>query len=385
METQQRVQQFRTPMDSLSSLASSFFSLPSSPSSAQQGSTFLLLPLPLAAARALSVLRRLLLLATHAFIALVFMLLSVLAPNPPPTLPPRAEPGSSPESSRTCAAGRALGHVLAVACRLPVSSRKYDLVRGLAERLLDDNLRAEAAAVNRAALAAAFARALRRLERAAAGGGHWWPGTERAVRAGVRWLRRSASLAASSMEDEEGFGGGPAAEKLAAELLWIGTKMAECGAARDAVAQFGAAARLGCRAMVAEPTLQVSLLQLAVFLFKYANSSEFEQSTGGKAADKGAAAEQRMAMLRSWLPLLCRGSNGTDAPVLSSRERSEMVGVLEDLIDKLSWEQQEEILALWLHHFASCPDTDWPNLETCFTRWYTKSRRLLAQCDLLAE
>ncbi|GJM86889.1 hypothetical protein PR202_ga02788 [Eleusine coracana subsp. coracana] len=369
METQRRVQQFRTPMDSLSSLASSFFSLPSSSSSAQQGSTFLLLPLPLAAARALSVLRRLLLLATHAFIALVFMLLSVLAPSPPPTLPQRAEPGSSPESSLACAAGRALGHVLSVACRLPVSSRKYELVRGLAERLLDDNVRAEAAAVNRAALAGAFARALRRLERAA-GGGDWWPGMERAVRAGVQWLRRPASLAAS-MEDE-GFVGGPAAEKLAAELLWIGQKMAECGAARDAVAQFGAAGRLGCRAIVAEPTLQVSLLRLAVFLFKHANSSEFEQSAGGKAV-----AEQRMAMLRSWLPLLCRGSNGTDAPVLSSRERSEMVGVLEELIDKLSWEQQEEILALWLHHFAGCPDTDWPNLETCFTRWYAESRSAL--------
>jgi hypothetical protein len=36
-----------------------------------------------------------------------------------------------------------------------------------------------------------------------------------------------------------------AAEKLAAELLWLGHKMAECGAARDAVAQFGAPARLG--------------------------------------------------------------------------------------------------------------------------------------------
>uniref|UniRef100_A0A0A9B705 Uncharacterized protein n=1 Tax=Arundo donax TaxID=35708 RepID=A0A0A9B705_ARUDO len=55
-----------------------------------------------------------------------------------------------------------------------------------------------------------------------------------------------------------------------------------------------------------------------------------------------------------------------------------MVAVLEELIGKLSWEQQEEILALWLHHFAACPDTDWPNLEACYTRWYAESRRLLA-------
>ncbi|TVU28574.1 hypothetical protein EJB05_20096, partial [Eragrostis curvula] len=384
METQERVQQFRTPMDPLASLASSFFSAFSpttwsSSSSAQQGPTFLLLPIPVAAARALSVLRRLLLLATQTFIYLFFVLLSALSPPQPPalapTLPRAVEPGSR-EAQQT-SAGRALAHVLSVASRLPVASRKHQLVRGLAERLLDDNVQAggdnaRVGAVSRAALAGAFARALRQLEDVAAGGGEWL--AVRAVRAGVHWLRPATS--SSSLDD--GFGG-PAAEKLAAELLWLGQKMAECGAAREAVTQFGAAARLGSRALVAEPTLQVSLLRLAVFLFKHANSTEFERSAGGnKSADKGAVAEQRMAMLRSWLPLLCRGSNGTDAPVLSSRERSEMVGVLEELIDKLSWEQKEEILALWLHHFAACPDTDWPNLEACYTRWYAESRMMLA-------
>jgi hypothetical protein len=90
-----------------------------------------------------------------------------------------------------------------------------------------------------------------------------------------------------------------------------------------------------------------------VSLFKHANLTKLEQSAEVKEADKGAVSELRMAMLRSWLPLLCRDSNGTDAPVLSSRERSEMVGVLEELIGKLSWEQEEEILTLWLHHFAA--------------------------------
>jgi hypothetical protein len=77
-----------------------------------------------------------------------------------------------------------------------------------------------------------------------------------------------------------------------------------------------------------------------VSLFKHANLTKLEQSAGVKAADKGAVSELRMAMLRSWLPLLCRDSNGTDAPVLSSRERSEMVGVLEELIGKLSWSRR---------------------------------------------
>ncbi|EEC74030.1 hypothetical protein OsI_08983 [Oryza sativa Indica Group] len=303
------------------------------------------------------------------------MFLSVLSPPPPPPPPalapalPRADPGCPAGAS---CVGRALAHVLSVASRLPVASRKYELVRGLAERLLDDNARgggARIGAVNRAALSGAFARTLRQLD-AAAGGE--WPGMElavRAVRTGMRWWRPTAAAL------DDGFGG-PAAEKLAAELLWLGQKMAECGAAREAAAQFGAASRLGSRALVAEPTLQVALLRLAVFLFKHANSREFELSPGGN-EDKGAIAEQRVSLLRSWLPLLCRGSNGTDAPVLSSKERTEMVAVLDELIGKLGWEQQEEILALWLHHFAACPDTDWPNLESCYTRWYAESRRLL--------
>lgn len=86
-----------------------------------------------------------------------------------------------------------------------------------------------------------------------------------------------------------------------------------------------------------------------------------------------------MSMLTSWLPLLCRASNGADAPILSSGERAEMVSVLEEMIEKLSWEQQEEVLALWLHHFTCCPDSDWPNLEACYTRWYSKSRDLLSK------
>ncbi|RLN08200.1 uncharacterized protein C2845_PM11G25620 [Panicum miliaceum] len=218
-------QQLRTPMDPLASLASSFFSAFSpllSPSAQHQGSTFLLLPLPVAAARALNVLRRLLLLATQVFISLFFMFLSALAPAPPPPPPaleptlPRLEPASTAGDS---CVGRALAPVLSVASRLPVASRKYELVRGLAERLLDDNVRAGGArvgAVNRAALAGAFARTLRQLESAAGGE---WPGMElavRAVRTGTRWWRPTA---ASSLD--EGFGG-PAAEKLAAELLWLG-------------------------------------------------------------------------------------------------------------------------------------------------------------------
>lgn len=333
METlrqQQRRHQLRTPMDPLASLAASFFSAfsPDQGSSAVS-TTLLLLPLPVAAARALGVLRRLALLAAQAFLSLFFVFLSVLSPPPPPPPPSLAVPAMPPPLSRadepkpkghtqgpsSTSVGRALGHVLWVVSRLPVASRKYELVRGLAERLLDDNVSARAAAVNRAALSGAFERTLRQLE-------------------------ASASSAA---------GGGPGGELM------------------DLAAR---AVRLG------EPSLQVALLRLAVFLLRHANSAEFD--AGGE--DEGNKAEQRMAMLRSWLPLLCRGSNGTDAPALSGKERAETVSVLEELVEKLRREQQEEAMALWLHHFAACPYTDWPNLEQCYTRWYAQSRSQLLLC-----
>lgn len=123
---------------------------------------------------------------------------------------------------------------------------------------------------------------------------------------------------------------------------------------------------------------------LAVFLFKHANTKQFGRKGEGEEEDGQDAEESlvtryRMAMLSSWLPLLCHASNGTDAPVLSSGERAEMVKVLEEMIEKLSCEQQEEVLALWLHHFTSCSHSDWPNLQACYTRWYSKSRDLLLE------
>lgn len=347
METlrqQQRRHQLRTPMDPLASLAASFFSAfsPDQGSSAVS-TTLLLLPLPVAAARALGVLRRLALLAAQAFLSLFFVFLSVLSPPPPPPPPSLAVPAMPPPLSRadepkpkghtqgpsSTSVGRALGHVLWVVSRLPVASRKYELMD----------------------LAA------------------------RAVRLGVQWWRPAPMTTTAAAAAEDAFGG-PAAEKLAAELLWLAQKMAECGAAREAAVQFGAAERLGSRALVAEPSLQVALLRLAVFLLRHANSAEFD--AGGE--DEGNKAEQRMAMLRSWLPLLCRGSNGTDAPALSGKERAETVSVLEELVEKLRREQQEEAMALWLHHFAACPYTDWPNLEQCYTRWYAQSRSQLLLC-----
>lgn len=88
--------------------------------------------------------------------------------------------------------------------------------------------------------------------------------------------------------------------------------------------------------------------------------------------------ETKMKMLLSWLPLLCRASNGVDVPVLSTKERSELEEILEETIDMLEQEdEQEQVLSLWLHHFTYCPSSDWPNLHSSYARWYNASRKQL--------
>ena len=86
----------------------------------------------------------------------------------------------------------------------------------------------------------------------------------------------------------------------------------------------------------------------------------------------------KLKMLQSWLPLLCRASNGTDAPVLSISERRELERVLEETIEGLEQdEEQEQVLSLWLHHFTHCPSSDWTNLHACYVRWCNASRKQL--------
>jgi hypothetical protein len=128
--------------------------------------------------------------------------------------------------------------------RWGIASRKYELVWGLAERLLDDNVSARTGAVTRSVLAPGRVRS----HAATAGGGSGgWGGMEthrcgagRSCRARGGALVEEASVLAGRRRVRRA-----AAEKLAAELLWLGHKMAECGAVRDAVVQFGASARLG--------------------------------------------------------------------------------------------------------------------------------------------
>ncbi|WOL13776.1 hypothetical protein Cni_G22555 [Canna indica] len=325
--------------------------------------------------RLLRLLRRSLFLSIQILVSILSLLLSHFPSPPSPRS--RASASTVPSPSDSTSAGRALSRVLSAVVRVPVASRKYDLVRSLADRILDENLRfngdrgAALQDLNRAVLSASFARTLVLLEEAVAAGAAAGPGdgSEGRIMGALKSsMRRWAAPLA-----EGGFGG--SAEKLAAEALWLGQKMAESGAAKEAVAMWGAASRLAAHAISAEPRLQVAFVRVCASLFKHANSKQLGEK--GEEENGIDFASSQMAMLRSWLPLLCRACSGVDTPALSIREKTEMLSVLEEMIEKLSWDKQEEILSLWLHHFTICADSDWPNLETCYMRWYSESRKLL--------
>ncbi|XP_059653314.1 uncharacterized protein LOC132300306 [Cornus florida] len=299
--------------------------------------------------------------------------------------------GGSGGSGGDSGIARALSQLLSVVNEVPVSSRKYDVVRSLTDRLIDENLREGSEPlleINRTVLTSAFSRTLGQLESAvtdqqckAGNNGIEVSNETRVVHyyilkrvlwavqyfGDVVWTRFGKSW-------EELSRPGSSAEKLAAELLWLARKMAACGNGEEAVCRWASASSLGWLGLSAEPPLQGSLVKVSAFLFKQA------QDMGGDEVEERVKEQQRqtkMKMLMSWLPLLCRASNGTDAQVLSISERAELETVLEETIETLEEEEQEKVLSLWLHHFTGCSSSDWPNLHACYARWCTASRRLL--------
>lgn len=121
------------------------------------------------------------------------------------------------------------------------------------------------------------------------------------------------------------------------------------------------------------------MILCVAFLLKQCR--EMGKDKDGDESEKQQQMQTKLKMLISWLPLLCRGSNGTDAPVLSIGERRELELVLEEMIGTLQQDQQEQVLALWLHHFTYSSSSDWPNLHASYARWYSASRKLLIHQD----
>ncbi|KAI8532278.1 hypothetical protein RHMOL_Rhmol11G0201100 [Rhododendron molle] len=322
----------------------------------------------------------------------------------PTTNPPKSHNSYPPAPAGTDSGiARALSQLLSIVNDIPVSSRKYELVRSLAERIIDENQLEGSEAlieVNCSVLSVAFSRTLGQLEAAVVdrARNNEYPdpgpteegtgevGTSREsyrkvsrVFKAVRFYGDAAWTRLGRRRRGWGEAGllrtGGSAEKLAAEVLWLAQKMAACGCVEEAVVKWASATHLAWLGLSAEPRLQGSLVKVSAFLFKQA------KNLGAGEGDEGKKEQQRqtkMRMLMSWLPLLCRASNGTDAPVLSINERAELERVLEETIETLEQEEeQEKVLSLWLHHYTYCPSSDWPNLHACYARWCSASRKLL--------
>ncbi|KAG6793216.1 hypothetical protein POTOM_002412 [Populus tomentosa] len=302
-----------------------------------------------------------------------------------PLKPPKSENYLPSSSFGDSGIARALTQLLSIVNDIPVSSRKYEIVRSLAEKLIDDNHKENFEAlreVNLGVLSAAFSRTLSQLEAAMMeigrdggenGGSRTGPVNDRLNR--VLKAVRAVRDRSWARFGRGGEGLDRSAEKLAAELLWLGQKLATCGCGEEAVWRWASASNMAWLALSAEARLQGSLVKVSAFLFKQAKELGLEETEEGQREQER---QTMMKMMMSWLPLLCRASNGSDAPVLSVRERAELERTLEEMIERLEHEEeQEEVLSLWLHHFTYSPSSDWPNLHASYARWCTASRKLL--------
>ncbi|KAJ7968215.1 1,8-cineole synthase [Quillaja saponaria] len=278
---------------------------------------------------------------------------------------------------------RALSQLLSIVNDIPVSSRKYEVVRSLAEKIIEENHKEGIEAlhdVNRRVLSAAFSRALSQLEAATI---EQERGRADDVGSGIgpveNRLGRVLKVAKSfgDLAWRRGWKNrrlGSSAEKLAAEVLWLAQKLTACGCGEEAILKWAAASNLGRLALSAEPRLQGSLVKFSAFLFKEAKDTDQKETEESKREEHR---QTKLKMLTSWLPLLCKANNGIDIPVLSVGERAELERILEETIETLEHEiEQEQVLSLWLHHFTHSPSSDWPNLHACYTRWCNASRKL---------
>ncbi|KAG7030895.1 hypothetical protein SDJN02_04932, partial [Cucurbita argyrosperma subsp. argyrosperma] len=292
--------------------------------------------------------------------------------------------GTSGSGNGDLGVSRALTQLLSIISHVQVSSRKYEVVRSLAEKLIDENHREgieELHEVNRAVLSTAFDRTITQIEAAMLHQGFHNDDDEdedgETSSGPVEfWLARVVRAVCSRLGSVKDGANrtGSSAEKLAAELLWLAGKMASCGCGIEACQRWASAAQLGRLSLSAEPRLQGSLVRVAAFMFKQSREMGKDEEDEEESEKH---AQTKLQMLISWLPLLCRGSNGTDAPVLSIGERREVELVLGEMIGTLQGDEQEQVLAIWLHHFTYSASSDWPNLHASYAHWYSASRNLI--------
>ncbi|XP_072969013.1 uncharacterized protein [Typha angustifolia] len=310
----------------------------------------------------------------------------------------RGMSGSDPSAT---AIGRSLTHILGILNEIPATSRKYEYVLAMADRLVNDNLQAGHASlldVTRTALSSAFSRTCDLLRRSLRSPHssvssssssfsfsawqsrvlHLLPPGPRRLYEGIRlclngllpptdaWLEgykpdRHAAVAGPGVGPHDWL----EAEKLAHELLWIANKLRACGATCEAIVRWAFASGLAPLALTAHPRVQGPIVKITVMLIRELGRGEWE-----------AAREVRFGILALWLPVLCYASNGVTCPVVVGPERWETERAAEDLIAGLPVEDQEIILRNWVEDFAAS-ESDWPNLQRSFDRWSRHSRKQL--------
>lgn len=200
--------------------------------------------------------------------------------NPIPQNPTTMKADNNYVPSGDSGISRALSQLLSIVNDIPVSSRKYEVVRSLAEKLIDENNREGSQAlreVNRTVLSLAFDRTLTQLEAAvveqgsqedrAGDGGSGSGPVEYKLSRVLKAVRRFGTGKKSpvGMNRLEAC----SAEKLAAELLWLAQKLVVCGCAEEAVSKWAVASNLAWLGLWAEPRLQGSLVKISGILFLF--------------------------------------------------------------------------------------------------------------------
>ncbi|XP_049937019.1 uncharacterized protein LOC126410654 [Nymphaea colorata] len=143
---------------------------------------------------------------------------------------------------------------------MPVGSRKYDVVRDLADRIIDEKAR-DGSGVLRTVVSSAFGRTLDFLEVAKEerSSEAEFPSPEKVEGSQVIGLLRVVEAARRRLGFSGRRGSSLSAEKLALELLWLAQRLDVCGAVGDAIRQMGSASRVARLAVSADPGLKSSL------------------------------------------------------------------------------------------------------------------------------
>lgn len=188
---------------------------------------------------------------------------------------------SSADAAASCGSGigRALCHVLFLVNETPVNSRKYEVVRALAEKLIHENLQDgndDLMKINCTVLCMAFSRTLNQLEVAmieqsrglglgignGAGNIVKFSWITLILNTITYYIELVLSCCWKSPTADTNMSRN-SAEKYAAELLWLAEKMAACRCSDEAVHKWASASNLAWLSLMTEPRLQGSIVKVS--------------------------------------------------------------------------------------------------------------------------